>query len=467
MNGSTGIMDASSRRREWPTAPEYIAAVQLARDRFVDPDLREAIFATDDTGLPTAATGQSAIVFYATVGGEEVAVRCFTNPVYHGAQRYAALAALQRREPLAAFASAQWQEDGVKVRGELWPVVRMERLLGQSMITYVHDHQFDAGILRRLAESWREMVNDLQRRNVAHGDLQPHNVRITQGRPRLLDLDAVWLPEISTLVPGELGHPDFQHPARRHASAWNGHVDVFPALVVYLSLYAIAADHSLFGEFNNEVNLLFTEPDFVDPGREVWRRLQTSRDTTVRELVDVLGRLCRDLSRDPTAHPPSLEAALDMTSRPAPPAPEPVVAPVPWWPEPAAAPERAPSGPTAVHPPAPDVHPPPPDDGRPARRGLSTPNPTPVPSAPPFAIPPPAPSPSSPPKQPAKQPPMDPSPTGPGRRAVTVAHLGLILVVTGVAWAYQRSIGRRPGRWLAAMLVAVSLAAGWWLVRRG
>jgi hypothetical protein len=331
-----------------------MAAVQTPRQSFVDPALRRAVFEANQSGIPQVATGQTAVVFFAELDGDPVAVRCFTAQVRDGRSRYAALDAYRRSTPIEAFAWARWHESAIAVTGAHWPVLLMERLDGPSMWQFAHDHLTDAPALRELAEQWRETVAGLTRAGVAHADLQPYNVRVTAGRrPRLVDLDSVWLPDVAGLIPNERGHRHFQHPERLRTGHWDRHVDAFSALVIYLSLRALAADPALW-EYNNDENLIFTDEDFQNLGATLWRRLEASPDLAVRDLVPVLAAMCRHTVRVAT----DLETLVRTRKLPsdARQLPTDLAVSAPWWEEgptqepatvwlPPEDPESAPAGP--------------------------------------------------------------------------------------------------------------------------
>ena len=60
-----------------------------------------------------------------------------------------------------------------------------------------------------------------------------------------------------------MGHKNYQHP-KRTAEDYDDYVDNFPALVVYLSLLALAADPGLWSFYNDD-NLILTNRDYANP----------------------------------------------------------------------------------------------------------------------------------------------------------------------------------------------------------
>jgi len=280
--------------RAWPTSLEYVAAAQNPESAFRVPELRSARFIADAAG-PKSIEGQQAIVFFGSAGEGPVAVRCLKRPLDGGAERYAALRAYLTDHPMAAIPSADWREDGIQVGGQTWPVIKMERVVGSSLLTFVEKNLADPARLSQVAAEWRALITELSRDCIAHGDLQQDNVMLAdEEHLRLVDLDAVWLPTLSHLPPKERGHRHFQHPERLHTGYWGRYIDTFPALVIYVSLRALAADTGLFGDFNNDENLIFCDEDFARPGQTpLWPRLWASPDTGVRDVAHVLERCCQ------------------------------------------------------------------------------------------------------------------------------------------------------------------------------
>ena len=280
-----------------PGPVDYVAAVQYPMDAFSDPELQRAVFETDFLGMPAAATGANAVVFKATVGPRVEALRCYTNIPASSQERYGALAEHVNSEGLSCVASARLFPDGIAVNGTTWPVMRMEWVAGRALDRYV-DYLVEQGnhqAVSQLAEEWRALVRALDIAAFAHGDLQHGNVLIDESsRLRLVDLDGVWIPALAGLAPpSEVGHANYQHPARRSTLRWDRWVDSFSALVIYLSLKAIAADPALWNDLHDGDNLIFKAADFHTPfDTPTWRRLASVRDPGVGSMAGILQRCC-------------------------------------------------------------------------------------------------------------------------------------------------------------------------------
>jgi hypothetical protein len=117
--------------------------------------------------------------------------------------------------------------------------------------------------LKHLADSWLKIISSLKTAGVAHGDLQHGNIIVQNGDLRLVDLDGMFVPEIAGWQASENGHDHYQRPARA-AQHFANTLDNFSALVIYISLLAIAEAPELWREFHDE-NLIFTKADFQQP----------------------------------------------------------------------------------------------------------------------------------------------------------------------------------------------------------
>ena len=136
-------------------------------------------------------------------------------------------------------------------------------------------------------------VSEIRGLDIAHNDLQHGNVMVREDRSiRMVDYDAMYLPQYDGQTSPENGHQNFQHPLKTSAH-YNSNIDHFPALVIYVSLLALAADPGLFDKFYNDDNLLFKKSDYGDPARsECFRALRNNPDDTVRQLIARLEQFC-------------------------------------------------------------------------------------------------------------------------------------------------------------------------------
>ena len=279
-----------------PYAKDYQSALQNPARVFAYPDLRSALFAVDSWGLPFAITGSRAIVFKVMIDEKDYALRCYVHSAGIACrERYIALSKVIMRRRLAGiFPAYRWRDDAMRLNGETWPVLQMEWIEGLNLDQHVGYLALasDSYALGRIAERWRDLIARLQQAGVAHGDLQHGNILLDQhGRLRLVDLDSVWVPEVADQPPPEIGHDNYRQPGRTVDEGWGQWADSFSALVIYLSLVALAADPELWPRFYNGDNLLFERRDFRAPfDTGIWKALSRIADPE----IDRLGMILRD-----------------------------------------------------------------------------------------------------------------------------------------------------------------------------
>ncbi|ONH31122.1 hypothetical protein [Pseudofrankia asymbiotica] len=300
----------------YPSAEDYIKAVQRPDLVFDRPELTGARFDVHPMlGIPVPASGSTAVVFRATVGGTAQALRFFTREDASTQQRYTALNAWFTERGLTDdVASCRWVNDAILVNGRRWPMVQMEWVDGHPLDQHVEDlvQTGDRVALGKLAYSWRDLLRRTQGAQFAHGDLQHGNVLVdTDSRLRLVDFDSSWIvPFTGFPPPSEGGHRNYQ-PENR---VWGPWMDTFPGLVIYLSLLALARDPKQWEQLNDGENLLFGHQDYLPPHRtEAWSWVERLHDPEVDQLAARLRACCA----------PSWTATGDLE--------ELIAAPVPWW----------------------------------------------------------------------------------------------------------------------------------------
>ena len=277
----------------WPGITDFSEAVQNPQLCFAGTELENGVVAVNPRGMPLVYSGAFACVYPVSVGGRTFAVRCFTREVRDQQKRYNALSDYLSHVLPPSFVQFEYVEDGISLAGISYPIVRMEWVEGEVLSSFVDARLDQADTLRRTAAQWRGGINaSLRGLRIAHNDLQHGNVMVQpDGNIRLVDYDGMYLPQFHGQRSPELGHKNYQHP-KRSSDDYGDYVDNFPALVVYLSLLAIASDRDLW-DFHNEDNLIFTRDDYMDPSSsELFKQLKSSTDSAVVKLTEKLEECC-------------------------------------------------------------------------------------------------------------------------------------------------------------------------------
>lgn len=334
----------------WPGITDFSEAVQNPRLCFRGTELEAGEALVNQRGMPLVFSGAFASVYCVSVGGRKIAVRCFTREVRDQQHRYNQLSEYLISVLPLSFVHFEYVVRGINLRGDWYPIVRMEWVEGEPLSSFVDSHLDDPEALLRIAAQWRGgPAASLRGLRIAHNDLQHGNVMVqADGRLRLVDYDGMFLPQFRGERSPELGHKHYQHPLRS-AEDYDAYVDNFPSLVIYLSLVALASDPRLWS-FNNEDNLIFTRGDYADPrASALFDRLRTSPDPFVATLTERLEECCAL----PVQEVPDLETLLQTMPPGAGPsaatsAPHLVKAP----PVASSSPQAPPASPIAAPPPA-------------------------------------------------------------------------------------------------------------------
>jgi len=139
----------------------------------------------------------------------------------------------------------------------------MEWIDGYTLDEFIDRNIFNRSEIIDLANKFLNLVKHLDSLGIAHGDLQHGNIIVQNGSLYLIDYDGIYLPELNGLKTNEIGHPNYQHPSRTIYN-YNSKIDRFSAIVIYLSLLILSINPSLWEEYCNGENLLFTQEDYFN-----------------------------------------------------------------------------------------------------------------------------------------------------------------------------------------------------------
>ena len=294
----------------WPSATDYVEAIQHPRTCFKDAELQLGTPALDRLGMPFVSSGQFAYVFkLKNALGQASAIRCFRGIVRDREQRYQAIDAHLDSVSVNSLASFEYDSTGILVGPNRFPILVMEWIDGPTLDVYIEAALQNRVSLKHLADEWIGITKKLRAAQIAHGDLQHGNIIVQNGTLRLVDLDGMFVPSMAKLNSSELGHRHYQHP-RRDEFVFNRDLDNFSALVIYISLISLSERPELWGQFHDE-NLIFTRPDFLSPSKSrVFDEVKKLAGES-RRLVEILEKACID---GPSATP-SLENLVSTSSK--------------------------------------------------------------------------------------------------------------------------------------------------------
>jgi hypothetical protein len=230
----------------WPTPQDYNEAVQNPRLAFADGELQTGHAELTPLGIPRPISGGFANVYKMRCSSRVWAVRCFIREYKDHQQRYQAINEQLDRARLPYTAGFRFPAKGIRVHGDWYPILKMEWVQGEGLTKFVSANLHRPEALRSLATDIVEMSRSLQGAGIAHGDLQHGNIIIVGHQIRLIDYDGMYVPSLQGRGSHEVGHPNYQHPARSEGD-FGAALDNFSVWVLYLSLLALSAQPRLWG----------------------------------------------------------------------------------------------------------------------------------------------------------------------------------------------------------------------------
>lgn len=259
------LTDKKTSMRFWPTPQDYCEAMQTPESSFQIESLRNAQPELDGLGMPRPISGGFASVYKLT-GKETYAVRCFLANRPDQQERYKNISEFVLSARLPCTVNFEYLEEGIKINGKWFPILRMPWVTGNTLERFVMKHWNDKARMEALCEAYRLMDRDLRKSGIAHGDLQHGNILVTDsGELRLVDYDGMFVPSMKGWNSLEAGHANYQHPGRRETH-FDHSLDNFSSLVIYTSLRAVAIDPSIVTEADCMTeNLLLRSTDFQNP----------------------------------------------------------------------------------------------------------------------------------------------------------------------------------------------------------
>ncbi|MEZ4533184.1 MAG: hypothetical protein R2855_19475 [Thermomicrobiales bacterium] len=265
------------------------------------------------TGQPFRIAGNEAVVYrLENAAPGFVALRCFLTDKLDSAvlaryQRLSKDATLRRlrasdHSPLVQFVHLFPEGlllPGPDFRSLSEPVIAMEWIEGPTLIEAVDRaaRQREKRVLNALANSWLRAVAANREVDFSHGSLTGQNVMVDLERgPVFVDYDTAWWPGAVSISkakpPAAYAHPRgvASAPERR---------DDFAALLIYVSLRALAIDPSLRDDFGDspariDGALLFAPSDLAAPNKsKLFERLTSMPDDEFQGLLGILREACR------------------------------------------------------------------------------------------------------------------------------------------------------------------------------
>jgi len=273
-------------QKEWPSITSIESAIEKIESTCDNDELKNLKMEKDDMDLLYQLQGQFAVIYKGSENDKSHALRLFTNKTSEEMNRYNKLSEFFKENKI--FTKCDYFTDfkyfprviSIKLstsdnREEYFPLIKMGWVDWQSLEEFITNTNSKDEI-KKLAENFLVMVNELEKLKIAHGDLHPKNILVDKKlNLKLVDYDCIYIPDFKGETQPEFGDPDCQHP-HRHEFVYDEKIDRFSSLVIYIGLIAISENielrsHKDSGEF------IFSKKDF--------------KDTSSSELFQKLGNM--------------------------------------------------------------------------------------------------------------------------------------------------------------------------------
>ena len=235
-------MADNNKAVKFPAFNEYQAALQHPSQCLSPKGLQGCETESDLWGLPRVRSGGFALTYKLSDGKSTWALRCFHRHVPDREERYQSINKFIQNSNVDYLEAIHYISDGINIKGNRFPITYMKWVEGETLESYVIRHLDAPDVLSDLKSKFCDLVVDLEKRRITHGDLSHHNIMVKDNRLILVDYDGMNVPEMKQKVSCEIGNTHFQHPGRDE-TIFNLTTDRFSSIVIYLALKKIGRAH--------------------------------------------------------------------------------------------------------------------------------------------------------------------------------------------------------------------------------
>lgn len=252
----------------YPSLEQYSQALQAPQVHLLDSVLKSGTVRMSGLGMPLALCGGFALTYTVDAIGKRYAVRCFHKEAPDLERRYQVISAKLRQMASPWFLPFEFNPKGIRIQGQEYPVVKMEWALGETLSEFLEREHGSSSSLNRLRATLARLSEFLEGVGIAHGDIQPGNVMVSQngGAVQLIDYDGMYIDAFQGARATELGQINFQHP-QRSATHFNSKIDRFSFIALDVALQALAADPDIWRRSHSDPDaVVFRRADYLSPG---------------------------------------------------------------------------------------------------------------------------------------------------------------------------------------------------------
>ncbi len=293
----------------WPLASHFSTMLQNPRVAFRDPRLQRAIIEKNERNQPRPWAGAFAVVYKGVDADNQTpfAIRIFSTESPERRERYDLVSAYLQGRKLNCLVNFEYRDRSIRSAGDgkWYPLIIMDWVQGETLFNWLRARSLEGNreAIATVADRWLEAIQELSDNSVAHGDLQHANVMVDAAwQLKLVDYDGMCVPPLVGRRNLEVGVEPYQHPDRNAGTLLSLDLDNFSALLIYVSLRALAIQPALWVKYVEQVGydkLLFRREDFQAPTQSpLYYDLMQLGNSDLRSLAERLFALSQARMED-------------------------------------------------------------------------------------------------------------------------------------------------------------------------
>lgn len=260
---------------------------------FKTSSLKKMTFHKRQFGLPSPVdSGGFSTVLRIILNGQDKAFRIILRRINQIEIQYRIFKNTLESDTSGYFVDFDFYPNELNTGDNNYHCMIMDWVNGIDLKKYVAKNLSSPYRIKDTAQKFLTMMTYLHGKGISHGDLHHGNIMVKPtGELVLIDYDGLYIPNMGQYKDVIKGKTAYQHPTLRNANSLkNSHLDYFSAIVIYLSLLAIAEKPELFKSqkiAGNDEGFLFSPEELKNTNAAIFRQLD-NMSLEVRKYKNLL-----------------------------------------------------------------------------------------------------------------------------------------------------------------------------------